>query len=78
MDWRSRAACRQVDTSVFFPASEDKSASAQAKEVCSRCAVQADCREFALSTRQRNGVWGGLTLRERQRELRRRATARAA
>ncbi|WP_405889454.1 WhiB family transcriptional regulator [Streptomyces sp. NBC_01136] len=37
--------------------------------VCSECQVREKCADFALSTRQEFGVWGGLT--ESDRESRR-------
>ncbi|HEV7534577.1 MAG TPA: WhiB family transcriptional regulator, partial [Acidimicrobiia bacterium] len=42
----------------------------KAKTICSMCAVRKPCLEFALTTREKHGVWGGLTERERRRLLR--------
>ncbi len=36
-----------------------------AKAMCRRCPKSAQCLEFALTTRQRHGVWGGTTPTER-------------
>ena len=36
-----------------------------AKAVCNGCTVRAECLTYALTTRQRDGVWGGLTETER-------------
>jgi WhiB family transcriptional regulator, redox-sensing transcriptional regulator len=68
--WRQHAACRDLDTNVFFPLSDDEAA--PAKAVCATCPVREDCLEFALATRQSDGVWGGLTESERRRLRRRR------
>jgi len=38
---------------------------AEAKEICARCRVQRECLMFALVTRQRHGVWGGMSEEER-------------
>lgn len=73
LDWKERAACRTLDTSLFFPESE--SDAGPAKEVCAQCPVREACLEFALLTRQHDGVWGGLTETERRRLRRRRQTA---
>jgi len=73
-DWRQLASCRDLDTAMFFPASDEESAPAQA--VCADCPVRAACLEFALITRQDDGVWGGLTETERRRVRRRRQDAR--
>jgi hypothetical protein len=33
--------------------------------ICRRCPVQAQCLEWAIETRQRDGIWGGMDLTER-------------
>lgn len=74
MGWRESAACRDLDTEIFFPDSE--SDAAPALGVCAVCPVRDQCLEFALTTRQNDGVWGGTTEAERKR-IRRRRTAAA-
>jgi WhiB family redox-sensing transcriptional regulator len=69
--WRVSGACIGLDPGVFFPESEDDDA-AEAKSVCSRCPVRVACLEHALASRERDGVWGGATARERRRIIRRR------
>ncbi|MFH9826450.1 WhiB family transcriptional regulator [Streptomyces bobili] len=64
------AACRGMDASVFFsPAGERTSKRREREEharaVCKQCSVQDACAQFALSTRQQHGVWGGLSEGER-------------
>lgn len=73
LDWKLKAACRNLDTSLFFPDSEADAGAA--KDVCAICPVRQECLEFALDTRQHDGVWGGLTESERKRVRRRRQTA---
>ena len=68
--WKADGACRWVDPDLFYPVSE--SDAAPAKQVCSQCAVQARCLEFAVETREFEGVWGGLTGTERRAVHRRR------
>jgi WhiB family redox-sensing transcriptional regulator len=70
--WRSIGLCRGSDTTVFYPPSDDDSLAEEAKTICSACAVRKPCLEFALTTREKHGVWGGLTERERRRVLRQR------
>jgi WhiB family redox-sensing transcriptional regulator len=72
-DWQDDAACRGADTSVFFPTSEEDSE--EAKGICAQCPVAEACLEYAISTRQPDGVWGGLTPTERHRLIRRRQKA---
>ena len=50
----------------------------RAKAVCAECPVRQDCLEFALTVREKEGVWGGLTAVERQRLVRRRRRQRRA
>lgn len=71
--WRTRAACRDLDTDLFFPPGDGKTSQEQiekAKEICGKCAVRAACLEFAVTTRQDAGVWGGQTEEERRRTRR--------
>jgi WhiB family transcriptional regulator, redox-sensing transcriptional regulator len=72
-DWRSRSACRDTDPSLFFPVGTTGPALEQiasAKAVCDQCEAKQPCLEFALSTNQDSGVWGG-TSEEERRKLRR-------
>ncbi|QGK70699.1 WhiB family transcriptional regulator [Allosaccharopolyspora coralli] len=71
-DWQVHAACRSVDTEVFFhPENERGSARQrrenQAKQVCARCVVREECRAHALRVQEPYGVWGGLGEVERLR-----------
>ena len=43
---------------------------AAAKSVCDQCEAKSPCLEFALTTNQDSGVWGG-TSEEERRKLRR-------
>ena len=40
-----------------------------AKEICDSCVVQVACLEHALTRREKVGVWGGATERERRRMI---------
>lgn len=68
--WRQHAACRGLDVEVFYPSTDELAE--EAKVVCAECPVRQPCLEHALSGRERDGVWGGLTERERRRILRQR------
>ena len=70
------AACRGEDLELFF--SIDDLREQQAKAVCQRCPVRWECLGYALETRQRHGIWGGLNPEERTllvRKLRQDLTA---
>jgi WhiB family redox-sensing transcriptional regulator len=72
LDWRQRAACRDEDPDLFFPAGTFGAAGrlqvSQAKAVCRRCPVADGCLTRALESGEGFGVWGGLDELER-REL---------
>ena len=70
MAWRQRAACRGADSEIFFPMTDDDAG--DAKSICQQCPVRQACLEWALVTRERDGVWGGATERERRRMIRQR------
>ena len=69
--WSALAACRGFDPAIFFPG-QDGNAD-PALRVCESCSVREECLEYAIQTRQRYGVWGGTTERQRRRILRRSA-----
>lgn len=80
MDWRHRAKCREVDPELFFPIGNTGPALLQieeAKAVCRQCPVLEPCLEWALSTGQDAGVWGGTSEDERRALKRQRVRNRA-
>ena len=77
-EWRRTAACRDTDPDLFFPVGTTGPAIEQiesAKAVCRQCEAQAACLEYALTTNQDSGVWGG-TSEEERRQLRKQYVAR--
>ena len=77
-DWRELSACRDTDPDLFFPVGTTGPAIEQienAKAVCRTCDVQQACLEYALTTNQDSGIWGG-TSEEERRVLRRQWVAR--
>ncbi|MFN7148084.1 MAG: WhiB family transcriptional regulator [Microthrixaceae bacterium] len=71
--WRAASSCRDTDPDLFFPVGTTGPALEQiasAKAVCDTCEAKAPCLEFALTTNQDSGVWGG-TSEEERRKLRR-------
>ena len=70
LSWRQRAACRGVDPDVFYPATDEEAE--EPKAICGICPVREACLEYALVNRERDGVWGGATERERRRMIRQR------
>jgi WhiB family redox-sensing transcriptional regulator len=73
--WRESAACRFLDTELFFPISKTGLALTEireAKAVCQSCPVRQACLTFALDTHQGYGIWGGYDEDERRLLLRQR------
>ncbi len=73
-DWRSLGACAGIDLDVFYAEETDDDYAERtrmAKSICQRCVVREACLQSALKDRERLGVWGGMTARERARLLRR-------
>jgi WhiB family redox-sensing transcriptional regulator len=68
--WRLRAACRSVDSAVFFSPDAERgrgreAREARAKAICARCPVIRECAAYALTAGERHGVWGGLSEQDR-------------
>jgi WhiB family redox-sensing transcriptional regulator len=68
--WLDQAACRGLDPTIFYPVSEEECG--PAKAVCELCDVRQSCLEWALGSREREGVWGGASERDRRRIIRQR------
>lgn len=80
--WINQALCRDIDPDVFFtvstvqlgrtPTPDVQAAWNEAKKVCDRCPVFAECRRDTLG--EEFGVWGGRDEHERHLERRKLAT----
>lgn len=62
--WRADALCREYPKVGWFATSEKGSTAAKA--VCAKCLVRCECLAYALDDPTLDGVWGGLTSRERR------------
>ena len=60
--WCRSARCRGVSPAVFFVT--HGSSVDQARAICSRCPVAADCLEYALAWPQLLGVWAATTVEQ--------------
>ena len=77
-EWRAASACLTADPELFFPIAQGSAADMQvstALRVCARCEVRQQCLDFAMTSGEAHGIWGGTTADERIR-ARRRATRR--
>lgn len=83
--WETTAKCRSHDPALFFgpnqfePKRERLEREAEAKAICRTCPALQLCREYALSSGEIYGVWGGLGEADRRAIMdRRQVTAVAA
>lgn len=81
--WTQHGACRSYLTDIFFPHSNHPFDVAPAKAICASCPVIDQCAEYALSLPDVQGVWGGMSEKDRSRarartRLRSNLTARRA
>jgi WhiB family redox-sensing transcriptional regulator len=57
--------CAETDPEVFYP--EKGGSTRQAKRLCNEvCEVRDECLEGAMERKERFGIWGGLSERERR------------
>lgn len=68
--WFDLSACRGLESGIFYP--DDEEGAVSAKAVCDSCNVAGPCLEYALANREKAGVWGGATERDRRRIVRQR------
>lgn len=65
--WQLRAACAKADQpNQFFPGGGRPSN--RGKKLCAGCPVRDECLDWAL-VHEEEGIWGGLTEKERARLL---------
>lgn len=65
LSWQDLAHCRGADPDLFFP--ERGASTRTAKSICRECTVQAECLEYAVTSGEKFGIWGGMSERERRR-----------
>jgi WhiB family redox-sensing transcriptional regulator len=63
--WQARAACRGCDPELFFM--DRGQPTSEAKTVCRGCVVREECLEYAITEKEKFGIWGGLSERERRK-----------
>ena len=63
--WVHEGLCAQVGGDFHHPEKGDSVR--DPKQVCAGCPVATTCLDYAINNRERFGVWGGLSERERRR-----------
>jgi WhiB family redox-sensing transcriptional regulator len=56
--------CVGTDPELFYP--HDHRLAVEAKQICGACKFAGECKDWAVTTRQGYGIWGGLTEPERR------------
>lgn len=62
--WMLEGLCGQVDWGLFFP--EKGGSTREAKGICQACDVRDECLGYAQAHNIRDGIWGGMSDRERR------------
>jgi WhiB family redox-sensing transcriptional regulator len=72
--WMRSASCRGTDVDTFYVSRSGASRFTldEARRLCEVCPVRGECLDHAISTGEKHGLWGGLSVRQRQAERRRR------
>ena len=78
MSWTDHAACKGMDSSIFFAERGDTTMVRRARKICDTCPVKQPCLEFALEHNEKIGYWGGTTPRQRRSLKKQRALLRNA
>jgi WhiB family transcriptional regulator, redox-sensing transcriptional regulator len=69
--WQDHGLCKDEDTEIFFlehgqRGHEKAARESRALSVCGACPVRTACLEHALTVPEQYGVWGGMTVEQRQ------------
>ncbi len=66
-EWQQNAACKGMDSKIFFPKIGRTDSARIARAVCGSCPVRKRCLEFANNNGIMYGMWGGLSVTERKK-----------
>lgn len=64
-EWVKRAACRGMDTNIWFPEKGETTNANIAMAICSTCPVRQQCGEYGAY--EKHGIWGGQPYRQRMK-----------
>lgn len=74
--WALYANCQFPDSPNMFPNEADEKAVQEALSECDGCPVRLMCLEAALDNRERFGIWGGTTPKQRDYKIKYRVSTR--
>lgn len=64
--WIGLADCVGLDADLFFPERGDHLTTQVARAVCLDCPARRPCAEWAIASREKHGIWGGTSERQRR------------
>lgn len=67
--WKDDAACRGMDTNLFFPDEDnptDYRKFVTARKVCASCPVSTECLDYAITLNIEIGMFGGMSRKQRR------------
>jgi len=71
--WLDAALCaRSAHPEWWFPTEDSAATNETAIGICSRCPVQTDCLDYAITNGIHQGIWGGQSAPARRRVSRQR------
>jgi hypothetical protein len=59
--WNTNAACREHDPDMWFP-TDARDVFVPVSICVTQCTVRQSCLDYAIETKQRYGIWGGIPL----------------
>lgn len=74
LEWQNRAACKGLPTEWWFPERGASRECKKAKQICAGCPVILQCREYALKHHDQHGLWGAMSLHDRRKWEKRKAS----
>lgn len=66
--WYRQAACQGMNPALFYPDESSKMSQKRREKIvalCGSCDVRQECLDDALARREPEGMWGGLSPRQR-------------
>lgn len=67
-EWMRHGACADHDPALWYPKQSRTTPQVmEAKAICRGCRVKDVCLAYALQHNENDGIWGGLTAKERRK-----------
>lgn len=70
MSWADEAECKDTPIELWF-AEFGEHFNQSALRICRRCPVREQCRDYAIDNDLTDGIWGGMTPKQRHTYVRR-------